>query len=145
MIVPCLTPAEAVKEADLILCATNCSDVLVNAADVAPGSTILALNGFKDLDPALRLRADKWVLGYTGEDKVNIIDMPEVMSHGQVTSLDEVYGDLTEIIQGSKSGREREDEIILYSHMGMGAFDVFCAYKAYLRAQEEGIGVIVDA
>ena len=37
-------------------------------------------------------------------------------------------------------GRQNEKEVILYSHLGMGAFDIACAHMAYLRAVEKGIG-----
>ena len=40
----------------------------------------------------------------------------------------------------SSKGREREEEIIVSTHMGMGAHDVCCAEIVYRRALERGMG-----
>ena len=52
----------------------------------------------------------------------------------------DVSGDMTELLTGKVPGREREDEIIVSTHMGMGAHDVNCAMTVYERALETGIG-----
>ena len=66
------------------------------------------------------------------------------MSQGITLDKSRVYADMTEIISGQKTGRDSDDQILLYSHMGMGAFDVACAHIAYTRAVEKGIGTWLD-
>ena len=52
----------------------------------------------------------------------------------------DVYGDMTELLTGRVAGREREDEIIVSTHMGMGAHDVNYAAVVYERACRKGVG-----
>ena len=132
-------PGKAVAEADLLLMATASTDVIVQADWITPGCTVIAISAFMDLDPRLAERADKWVLGNRAEDTRHIIDGPG-LRHGYPLGIERVYGDLSEIILGKKNGRERLEEIIVYSHMGMGVFDVACGKKAYERAVEKGAG-----
>ena len=129
--------------APLVLVATSSKEVLVHADMIAPGATVLGISAFQDLDPALISRADKWVLGLLEEDRNNILSNP-AMSHGVPLSEEQVWAELPQIILGEKPGREREDEIILFSHMGMGAFDVACAYTVLERARQTGLGTAIQ-
>ena len=139
----CSTARQAVEGAPLVLVATSSKEVLVHADMIAPGATVLGISAFQDLDPALISRADKWVLGLLEEDRNNILSNP-AMSHGVPLSEEQVWAELPQIILGEKPGREREDEIILFSHMGMGAFDVACAYTVLERARQTGLGTAIQ-
>ena len=59
-------------------------------------------------------------------------------------SMDNVTGDLGEVAAGKCAGRENDDEIIVYTHMGMGALDVAVGDIIYRRAKEQGIGKVLD-
>ena len=48
---------------------------------------------------------------------------------------------MTEVLTGKIPGRENSDEIIVSTHMGMGAHDLNCAYLVYLRAKEQHRGI----
>ena len=130
---------EAVAKADLVLTATTSPEILVKADWIRPGTTVIAITAFADLDPALVERADKWILGSLREDIHNILETP-ALRHGYPLHLEQVHGDLSQVITGQRPGRERADEIIVYSHMGMGFFDIACGKAAYDRALEQGRG-----
>lgn len=100
--------------------------------------TVIGIEGFRDLDPQLGKMADKWYLGYRTPD-ADILRSPKLNPNGFLTDQD-VFGDMTELITGKVPGREREDEIIVSTHMGMGAHDVVCADIVYQRARLKGIG-----
>ncbi|MCB7372903.1 hypothetical protein LI003_23710, partial [Bacteroides caccae] len=74
-------------------------------------------------DPEVARLADKWVLGVRQEDLLHYTTGSD-LTHG--VKLDEslVYADVPELLSGKKAGRENDGEILVYSHMGMGAFDV---------------------
>ena len=63
-----------------------------------------------------------------------------MLNPGKTLTQEDVFGDMTQLLTGKIPGREREDEIIVSTHMGMGAHDVNCAYTVYLRALEQGMG-----
>lgn len=137
-VVICGSPAEAVSGSNLILMASGSESILVSAEMIKPGTTIIGLEGFRDLDPRIGKLADKWYLGYRKPDAY-IIHSPK-LNPGNYLSIEDVFGDMTEVLTGNIPGREREDEIIVSTHMGMGAHDVNCAATIYERAREKNIG-----
>lgn len=139
----CGTPGDAVRGSDIVLTCSSSRQVLVKKEWIEKGMTVIAINAFNDLDPQVTELADKWVIGVYQEDTHNILASTD-MSHGMQLDRERVYADMPEIISGQKPGRRSEEEIILYSHMGMGAFDVACANIAYTRAKEKGIGVTLE-
>lgn len=139
----CRTPEEAVRHSDIVLTCSSSQEVLVEKDWIEKGMTLISINAFSDLSPEATKLADKWVLGVYQEDRHNILSNPE-LSHGIKLDESKVYAQMPEIIKGEKPGREHENEIILYSHMGMGAFDVACAHIAYKRALEKGLGVSLE-
>jgi alanine dehydrogenase len=51
-----------------------------------------------------------------------------------------VYGELAEVVAGLKSGRERDDERILFWHRGLATTDVALAHLLVQRAGARGLG-----
>lgn len=137
-VVLCGSPEEAVRGSSLILMASGAEAPLVTWDMLAPGTTIIGIEGFRDMDPAIGKKADKWYLGYMPPDQA-ILRSPS-LNPGGALSQNDVFGDMTQLLTGKIPGRERADEIIVSTHMGMGAHDVNSAYTVYLRAQERGIG-----
>ena len=137
-VVICDTPAQAVEDSRLILMASGAHEPLLKVDMVKPGTTVIGIEGFRDIEPALCKTADKWYLGYRRPDQ-DIINSPHLNPAGFVKN-DYVFGDMTELLTGKVPGRESESEIIVSTHMGMGAHDVNCAEIVYRRALEKGIG-----
>lgn len=134
----CDSPAEAAAGSTLILMASGAQSALITADMVRPGTTVIGIEGFRDLDPRLGKRAGKWYLGYRKPDAF-ILRSPR-MNPGMLLQEEDVFGDMTEVLTGRVPGREREDEIIVSTHMGMGAHDVSCAATVYERALEKKAG-----
>lgn len=137
-VVICDTPEEAISGSNLILMASGAQSALLSADQIRPGTTIIGIEGFRDIDPRLGKSADKWYLGYKAADD-DILQSPKLNPGGTLT-MDDVFGDMTELLVGKIPGREREDEIIVSTHMGMGAHDVNCAMTVYQRALKRGMG-----
>lgn len=57
---------------------------------------------------------------------------------------EEQFIDLGPIIEGKIVGRESNDQIIVYMARGMAIYDVISAYRINKRAEEAGIGKILD-
>lgn len=134
---------EAGKDADVILAATSSREVLLKYEDLTPGVTVIALNGFIDIDPAISYKADKWFVGNLRTDRKEIIDSKE-MSHGQDLNDEDIYGELPKAAAGMIQGRESGREIIVYTHMGLGVYDVACADLVYQKAAEKKDGVRIQ-
>lgn len=139
-IMPTTSPKDAVEGADIIFVVTTAPEPVVLEPWIEKGSFVAGITAFRDLDPMLSIKADKWVLGTHEGDGYSILS-----GHGlpvpKELSKDNVYADMGEIVTGVKPGRENDQERILYTHLGMGAHDVILGHKAYTRAVERGIGI----
>ena len=134
----CATPEEALSGSNLVLMASGAQQPLFSADLIRPGTTIIGIEGFRDMDPRLGRIADKWYLGYRETD-ANILRNPR-LNPGHLLTEADVFGDMTELLTGKIPSREREDEIIVSTHMGMGAHDVNCAATVYERACAQNLG-----
>lgn len=137
-----VSPQEAVFESDIILMATSASTPLVLEPWVPDGCFVAGLNSFRDLDPLLTRKADKWVIGSRKSDGRLIVEDrtgPESVR----LSWNNVYADMGEIVTGKKKGREKKRERIVYTHLGMGAHDIAVARIAYEKAKKAGMGRMV--
>lgn len=139
-VVLCATPEEALAGSNLVLMASGAQQSLLSAEQIRPGTTVIGIEGFRDLDPRLGKRADKWYLGYRVPD-AHILQSP-TLNPGHLLTEADVFGDMTQLLTGQIPGREREDEIIVSTHMGMGAHDVNCAATVYERAKDQGRGQV---
>ena len=137
-VVICDSPAAAAAGSRLVLMASGAQSALVTADMIQPGTTIIGIEGFRDLDPRIGKQADKWYLGYRKPDAY-ILKSPR-LNPEHFLQEEDVFGDMTELLTGKIPGREREDEIIVSTHMGMGAHDVSCAATVYERALEKKCG-----
>lgn len=140
-VVLCDTPEETLAGSNLVLMASGAQSQMFPAELIRPGTTIIGIEGFRDLDPRLGKRAEKWYLGYRVPD-AHILRSPK-LNPGHLLTEADVFGDMTELLTGKVPGREREDEIIVSTHMGMGAHDVNCATTVYERAKAQGIGQLL--
>lgn len=130
-------PVEITRNADMILTCSGSREPLIMAGDIPKGCFVAGISNFYDLDAALSRRADKWVLGHLGGDKLQIVDNER--NRGKL-SMEDVYGSLGEVVAGKKPGRQREEETILYTHMGMGALDVAVGRRLLEKAARLDVG-----
>lgn len=141
--VKCIPNAQdAVPGTDMLLMVTTARKPVVKFEWLPKGCFVAGLYSFNDLDPACSTKADKWILGSKDTDYHQIINGPGMQVHG--LSLEQVYADMGEIVTGKLPARENDDEIIVYTHMGMGALDVAVGDLIYRRAVEQGIGTMID-
>ena len=137
-VVPCENARAAVEEADIVLLVTTSRKPLVKAEWLPRGCFVAGLYAFHDLDPEVSRRADKWVLGNRTSDVHFVINDPLFAEYG--LRYEQVYADLGEIVTGKRPGRESDEEIILFSHMGMGSLDLTVGELVYRRAVEKQVG-----
>jgi N-[(2S)-2-amino-2-carboxyethyl]-L-glutamate dehydrogenase len=137
-LLPVADPAEACRDADLIVAATMASEPYVPPAWVGPGTTFLSMSS---LDPTLDLirAADVLVVDVWQHD----IEHPSrpfarALAAGFVTRED-VF-ELGEVLSGSKPGRTDASQRVFVSPVGLGIEDVAAAWRIVRRADELGIG-----
>ena len=138
-------PSEAVKSADIITTTTPSKSPIVSASAVEEGMHFNCIGadapGKEELDPEILKRAkivvDDFEQGIHGGE----VNVP--ISRG-IIRREDIYGELGEIIAGLKAGRERENEITVFTSTGLAIQDAVTAKLVYDLAREQNIGMALD-
>jgi ornithine cyclodeaminase len=128
----------AVREADLVSCATASETPLVHGAWLRPGCHVDLVGGFT---PAMRETDDEAVrramlfvdtrwftLHATG-------DLAQPIDSGVIAPSD-ILADLFELCRGEHPGRRSRDQITMFKNGGGGHLDLFVAMALVARARQ---------
>jgi alanine dehydrogenase len=140
------TTAAAVRDADVVITATNASDPVVDDEDLSDGVHITAMGqydpGKQELEaetiarsmyvPDLRKRAFQDAGSFLAARAAGLIDD------------DHVHAELGEIVAGHRPGRTDEEEITVFDSGGTGIETVAAAWMLYERAKAEGLGETIE-
>lgn len=129
---------DSVEGADIIVTATSVQAPLLKAAWVKPGSFYSHIGGWED-EYAVAKQSDKIVCDDWETVKHRTQTISRMYKDGELKD-DDVYGDLTEIVEGKKPGRESDDERVYFNAVGLAYVDVAIAIAMYRRALEAGAG-----
>ncbi len=140
------TPREAVRQADLVTCATTSSTPVFDGRDLRPGTHVDAVGSFRpetrEVDTETVARARVVVDSYAGAwEEAGDLLIP--IKEGAI-SRSSVHAELAELVTGTKPGRRGRDEITLFKSVGLALEDVATARLAYDEARAGGAGVEVD-
>lgn len=132
------TPEEIVKSCEVLSSATiilkECLAV-VKKEWISKGQTILPndLNTF--WDSTISREADKYIVDSIEEHELfaGMGYFPE--------GLPKIYGETGEVLAGLKKGRERKEELIVCSNIGMAVTDMVIARELFDRALVRGVGI----
>ena len=134
---------KAARESDIVCTAVSCQAPLLKAAwiDTKAGVFYNHIGGWED-EVENVLQADKLVT-----------DSWHVVKHrGQTACLaykqgliddNFVYCDLVDIVDGTKPGRENDQEYIYFTATGLSYIDIMLANTMYERAAAKGIGTVL--
>ncbi|WHY94240.1 NAD(P)-binding domain-containing protein [Neobacillus cucumis] len=134
---------EAVYGADIIVTATTSERPVFSAESVALGVHINGVGSFKpsmqEIPTEIITSAAKVVVEAKEAALEECGDLINPIEAG-LFQADDLYGELGEIINGMRSGRESNEEITVFKSVGLAAMDVVVAKAIYDKALELGIG-----
>jgi alanine dehydrogenase len=135
----------AVREADVVTCATTSSRPVFAGLDLRPGAHVDAIGAFRpntrEVDTETVKRARVVVDTYHGA-WTEAGDLLIPIKAGAITRR-HVRAELAEVVARKKPGRTRPDEITLFKSVGWAPEDAVSARLAYDRAMAQGIGAEV--
>jgi ornithine cyclodeaminase/alanine dehydrogenase-like protein (mu-crystallin family) len=138
---------QAVRQADIICCATRSNEPVFDGRDLAPGTHINGVGSYlpsmREVDEMTVSRADKIVTDDLAGVKEEAGELIRCAQNGD-WSFDEIYAELGELITGHKSGREREEEITFFKSVGAAYFDLAVAKGVFAKAKAHGSGIEVE-
>lgn len=139
--------SKAVRQADIICCATRSNEPVFYGGDVQPGTHI---NGVGSYLPHMR-EVDEMLV--TKADKIVVDDLDGVKSEaGELIHADQsnkwsfgdIYSQLGTLVIGGKKGRQSDKEISFFKSVGAAYFDLAVAKGVYAKAEKQNIGIHVD-
>ncbi len=136
------TPAEAVRDADVICTATIATQPVFADADLKPGVHINGIGAYTpemaEVPPETVARAlvvvdsREAVLAEAG-------DLIQPIEAGIITA-DHIHAELGEILLGRKPGRTSEAQITFFKSVGVAVQDALAAQTALKNAKAQGLG-----
>ncbi|GCF95313.1 ornithine cyclodeaminase [Enterococcus florum] len=134
---------EAIIDADMIITVTPATSPVFDGNKVKAGATVSCVGSYQphmqEMDPVILQRAAK--LYFDSEDAVlsEAGDILIPLGDGTITK-DDFTGDIGEVLLGTLTGRENDDEIIVFKTVGIGAQDLVTAKQIYDKAVAKKIG-----
>lgn len=139
------TRKDAVVGADIIITATTSSRPVFDGRDVLPGTHITGIGSFtpqmQEVDEVVVQKA-KIVVDSL---KATLAEAGDLIIPLEKHIIDKahIYGEIGEIINGQKPGRESRDEITFFKSVGVAVQDAAAAGQILRSAEEQGLGAIV--
>lgn len=146
-LVACESADAAVKDADILITATNSDRPLFSVESCKPGLTISAVGSFtrqmQELDTTVLKKASKI---YYDDKEAMLEEAGEIIKALENRDIDEkkFSGSLGEALAGKIKLRENDEEIIVFKSVGLGTQDLVTAKKVYDSAIFKNIGKYID-
>jgi alanine dehydrogenase len=129
-------------EQDVVVTVTTSKDPVLRGEWLRPGALVCAVGAneprARELDNAVLERATFVCCDSRAQSKEESGDLIEPVQQGILDWL-EVH-ELHEVVAGEISGRESDEDIVLFKSNGIAAWDVAIAEVALARARERGAG-----
>lgn len=139
------TVEETVVGADIVVEATRLErpEPILLTEWLAPGSLVIPYGTNSTVELSLTDVMDKVVVDDWGQATRGPFGALRAhVDSGRVTR-ENLHAELGEIVVGSKPGRERDDERILFWHRGLATSDIAVGALLYDRAVERGVGTLL--
>lgn len=132
----------AVRDASVIITATEAMEPIVRYEWLAPGVVVYAMGGGQELD-----RSCYETMRFIVDDREQVKVCYEIKDWIADGSYDPtlVQADLAEVVAGAAGLRTDPDEQFLVRSQGLVTQDVAQAYWIYQRARELGVGISLEA
>lgn len=134
---------EAVDGADVIVVVTVSTEPVFDANRVKKGAVVSGVGSYtaemNEIDPNLFKLADKIYFDSKDACIAESADIQIPLREG-IVSLEGLTGDIGEYALGEISGREADDEIIIFKNVGLGILDLVIAKLIYEKAKNRKIG-----
>lgn len=130
-------------EQDVVVTITTSRDPVLRGEWLRPGALVCAAGAnrleARELDNAVLERATFVCCDSLEQAKLEAGDLVEPVERGVLDWL-EVH-ELAEVVGGETSGRQSDDDIVVFKSVGIASEDVAVASLVYERACEGGLGV----
>jgi ornithine cyclodeaminase/alanine dehydrogenase-like protein (mu-crystallin family) len=132
------TPAEAARDADIVVTCTPSTSAILHSGDVARGAFVAAVGADhphkQELSPDLLRRAR--VVPDVLAQASTMGDLHHALDAGTMTAAD-IHGELSQVVAGRVAGRRDDDEIFVFDSTGTAIEDLATAELAWEVASRD--------
>lgn len=129
----------AVRGSDVFVTATVTKKPIVKQEWIEKGMLYLHVGSHESYFEVIH-KADKIVVDDWEELKHRGVETLPIMFEKGEFDPNNIYGQIGEIVNGVKNGRENDEEFIYFNSVGMGMQDVALASVIYEKAKSKNIG-----
>lgn len=128
---------EAIRQADIISCATGATKPIVHGELLAPGTHLDLVGGFRpdmrETDDSAIARSNLFVDTVPGA--INSGDLAQPLANGTITEA-AIKADLRSLVTGDHPGRQSREELTIFKSAGFAAADLATARLAMQSHQQ---------
>jgi len=133
------TPEQGVRESDITVCATLANEPFIHSEWLKKGCLLINLAEYEVTYNCVKM-ASKIVVDNWDTIKHRMVSTLAMMWRDGIIKDEDITAQLGQILAGTKSGRENDDEIIYFNAVGTGILDLAVTTRCYRKALEQGIG-----
>jgi ornithine cyclodeaminase/alanine dehydrogenase-like protein (mu-crystallin family) len=145
-VVPVPRPEMAAEEKDIIVTATTSRDPVLLGNWIAQGAHINAIGSNflakAELDAAAIRRCNAVVVDSKDQARIEAGDFQQALEDGSLQWSN--VRELGQVIVGRYTARKHPADVTLFKSLGIAVEDVALAARVYARAQEEGVGRVLE-
>jgi len=142
---PARSPADALRDADVVCTATTSPAPVFSDGDLRPGVHINAVGSYQPAVqevPAETVRRALVVVDYRPAALAEAGDLLVPMAQG-LFGPEHVHAELGEIVAGTRPGRTSPESITLFKSVGVAVQDLAAAVHVLARGEQLGLGTEV--
>jgi alanine dehydrogenase len=136
---------ETVRGADVVVEATRLSapQPILKTEWIAPGALVMPYGTMSAVELSLTSIMDKVYVDDWGQARRGPLGALRAHVDQGLVTEDTIAGELADVVAGTRPGRERDDERILFWHRGLATTDVALGQAILDRAVERGVGTLL--
>jgi ornithine cyclodeaminase len=141
-----VSPAEAVRDADVICAATTSKSPVLDDADLKPGVHINGVGSYTpemQEIPAATVKRARVVVDSRTASLAEAGDLLIPLQAGLIGE-DDIHGEIGQVAAGRISGRQSREEVTFFKSVGLAVQDVSVADLILQRAAQRGLGIEVE-
>ncbi|MBT3190136.1 MAG: ornithine cyclodeaminase family protein [Anaerolineae bacterium] len=129
----------AVRKSDIVFTVTTGSQELVYFDWLKPGTFVARLGSYQEVHLDVITRADKVILDRWKYVSPRIPEVIQLIEEGKFTR-ESIHAEWPDIVAGKATGRESEDEIIVFIALGIWGEYAAILPEVYRKAKTKGLG-----
>jgi alanine dehydrogenase len=136
---------ETVAGADVVVEATrlNAPTPILETQWIAPAALVMPYGTMSAVELSLTSIMDKVYVDDWGQCRGGRFGALRAHVDAGLVTQESIAGELGDVVAGTRPGRERDDERILFWHRGLATTDIALGQAILDRAVEQGIGTVL--